>query len=238
MCCGQAMAATLLPSWKTALRCERCGEQLMAQEFPSEAGDPFAADDPKDVLNEYQRARLLARWRHSRFGERYRRGVWSQCPIAETLRAWHQRSDCGLLMSGSMGTGKTVAMGLMMACLAARNEFSFCFWHASTLLTFLHNWRGWGEEFGEDSLLQELRSCRYLFLDDLGVEYNSPLAMTRFNEIIEMRYSRELIFVGTSNLSEDDLNAREGWNRIIDRIQENVLDWCEIGGPSKRRSTP
>lgn len=236
-CCNQPVGLTPLPGWKCQLDCTICGSRTVANDFPSEVNDPFSQDDPKDALNEYQRYRLERRWARYAFGPRYRRGVWSKCTLRDTIAVWSTPTgtDAGLLISGTLGTGKTVAMGLMMACLAAQNEFSFCFWHTSSLLTLLHNWRGWGEDFGEDELLRELRNCRYLFLDDLGVEYNSPLAMSRFHEAIETRYSRELAFVGTSNLSEAALSGREGWGRIVDRIQENALDWCEIGGESKRR---
>jgi hypothetical protein len=231
------MEVTPLPRWKSALHCTACGVHAIADEYPSEINDPFSQDFPTATLNAYQAWKLMGIWRGNNFGKRYHHGTWSKCdvPLRETIREWHKTQDCGLLISGSMGSGKTVAMGMMMACLAARNEFSFSVWNMSSLLTFLHNWRGWGERFSDDDQLKALNRCQYLFLDDLGVEYNSPMAMSRFNEIIERRYSNELFVVGTSNLTEQALMEREGWPRIIDRIQENVLDWCELGGVSKRR---
>jgi predicted ATPase len=171
-------------------------------------------------------------WRRDSLGRRYQNGLWSKCELAPVIAEWDKRTDCGLLISGSMGTGKTVAMGLMMSCLAARNEWSFCWWNMASLPHF-------------SALVARLgRRCRArccvlahalvsLFVPGRsGVEYNSPLAMSRFNELIETRYARELLHVGTSNLNESALVTREGWQRIIDRMQESVLDWCEIGGES------
>jgi DNA replication protein DnaC len=161
--------------------------------------------------------------------------LWSECAVTELIQQWHEAPGKGLMISGDMGTGKTVIMGMMMACLASRNEFSFSCWHTGALLSFLLGWREWGADEAADARMELLRSAKYLFLDDLGVEYNAPLAMSQFNELMEVRYSRELLHVGSSNLNEDALIAREGWVRVIDRIQESAFEWCEIGGPSKRR---
>jgi hypothetical protein len=55
--------------------------------------------------------------------------------------------------------------------------------------------------------------------------------------MIELRHSRELFHVGTTNLMEADLMAREGWRRVVDRLQQDVFDWCELGGASKRQAS-
>jgi predicted ATPase len=226
-------------TYQCVIRCHGCGYVGSRDDYPAEITDPFENDSAIEGLSEYQCQRLVHRWDRDSFGARYRSGQWSRCDFRDTIRAWHDEglagSDRSLIMSGAMGTGKTVAMGLMMTCLAARNEFSFCAWNMSALLSFLHNWRDWGNDHDDDSTMVALRRSKYLFVDDIGVEYNSPLAMSRFNELIEHRYSRELLHVATSNLSEVDLAQREGWIRIVDRLQENVFDWCEIGGRSKRR---
>jgi predicted ATPase len=221
--------------YRLSISCAQCGYYGMTDEFPREINDPFSADNPLDVLNTYQRERLEQIWHRDSIGPRYRRGVWSKCDLRDVIAEWHQTRDKGFFASGAMGTGKTVSMGMMMVCLAARNEFSFTFAHMGELSNFLHQWSDWGDNFARDDRMKRLRSCRYLFLDDLGVEYNSPLSMSRFNELIEVRYSRDLLHIGTSNLSEDALFEREGWGRIIDRIQESALDWVEVGGQSKRR---
>src|SRR5690606_15396061 len=122
------------------------GVDSIADEFPSEIINPFSHDAPFAALNEYQRWKLMSIWQGSHFGKRYRNGSWGICdtPLRQAIQKWHANPDHGLMLSGTMGTGKTVALGMMMACLAARNEFSFIFWHVSSLLTFLHGWRGWG----------------------------------------------------------------------------------------------
>lgn len=235
MCCDTEMQAVPYTKYRLNISCSVCGYYSMTDEFPREVNDPFSVDNPLDALNEYQRERLEQIWYRDNIGPRYRRGVWSKCDLRDAIADWHQTRDKGFFMSGAMGIGKTVAMGMMMVCLVARNEFSFTFAHMSDLSHFMHNWKEWGENWQHDERMKLLRNVRYLFLDDLGVEYNSPLAMSRFNELIEVRYSRDLLHVGTSNLTEDALFEREGWGRIIDRIQESALDWVEVGGVSKRR---
>lgn len=239
MCCGYPMTVVPAGRYAVNLHCACCNCHTTANEPPREERDPFACDDPRQALNDYQRGQLERNWHRDGFGQRYQQGLWSRCELANVIRAWHTTMpERGLLISGSKGTGKTVATGLIMVCLAARNEFSFAWWNMSSLLTLLHNWGGWSDKnLAEDAALDIARSCKYLFLDDLGVEYNSPLAMSRFNELIETRYARQLCHIATSNLNEAALSAREGWERIVDRIQEDVYDWCEIGGASKRRES-
>ncbi len=228
-----------LGNYRAFLCCSLCGWNGEGRNYPNIISNPFLTDNPQESLTDYQKSRLLNLWERDSVGNRYRGGFWSQCAVTDAVREWHgaglEGNSNGLIFSGGMGTGKTVAMGLMTCCLASRNEFSFAFWNMSALLSFLHNWRDWGSDHNADATMQTLRHAAFLFLDDLGVEYNSPLAMSRFNELIETRYSRELQHVATSNLSEADLCGREGWARIVDRLQENILDWCELGGQSKRR---
>ncbi len=236
ICCGRAMFYHACDKpWHAVVSCQvRYGTPIMVPDYPAEPSDPFASDSPRESLNGYQRYRLGKNWQRDGLGPRYQNGLWSKCQMAEIIREWHQTPSTGLLISGDKGTGKTVASGLMMTCLAARNEFSFAWCNISTLFSFLHSWRNWGTDFSQDEMLRELRTCKYLFLDDLGVEYNSAMASTRFNELIETRYSRELVTVATSNLTRERLIQREGWERIVDRLQDGILDWCELGGESMR----
>lgn len=236
ICCGRAMLMSGCEyPWHLYATCSKTGDITRVPDYPTEASDPFAQDAPRACLNGYQDYRLRRNWQRDNLGTRYQNGLWSKCQMGEVIREWHHTPDVGLLVSGDKGTGKTVASGLMMTCLAARNEFSFAWWNISALLGALHSWRNWGVDFAQDEALKYLRECRYLFLDDLGVEYNSPLAMSRFNELVETRYARELVTVATSNLSRDRLIEREGWERIVDRLQDGILDWCELGGESMRR---
>lgn len=226
-------------NYRAQLDCSLCRWSGEGRNYPRDTTDPFSCDDPSAALTEYQALRRNSILERDGVGRRYRRGLWSQCQLTDTLRAWHESNakgeKSGLILSGGVGTGKTVATAMMTACLASRNEFSFAFWNISALLGFLHNWRDWGSDHHADATMQTLRCSEFLFLDDLGVEYNSPLAMSRLNELIETRYARELLHVCTSNLGESELAGREGWARIVDRLQENIFDWCELGGPSKRR---
>ncbi len=224
--------------FKANATCSGCGKVSTVPNHPREVRDPFAVDSPLDSLNDWQRFRLGKNWERDNLGRRYQYGSWTRCDLTANIRGWHESGGGGLLISGSMGTGKTVATALMMTCLASRNEFSFAWWNMSALLSFLSAWNDWGDNNGQDETYKYLRECNYLFLDDLGVEYNVGRGMTRFNELIELRHSRELFHVGTSNLMEADLTAREGWRRVVDRLQQDVFDWCEIGGESKRRGAP
>jgi hypothetical protein len=162
--------------------CSSCGRITCVPNYPIEASDPFSTSHPFDALNDYQKFRLARAWQRDNFGSRYRYGQWEQCQLRDTIQEWHRAGDSGLLISGSIGTGKTVATGLMMTCLAARNQFSFSWWNMSALLSFLSGWNDWGDNNGDDAIYTYIRECKYLFLDDLGVEYNVGRGMTRFNE--------------------------------------------------------
>jgi len=154
--------------------------------------------------------------------------------LYDSIHRWHKQEERGFFLSSSVGTGKTVAMGMMMACLSARNEFSFCYTSCLKLFSFLHNWKGWGYDYDADDLMRKYENSKYLFIDDIGVEYNSPFALSRFNELVEHRYGNMLHFVCSSNQLAKDLMNREGWGRVVDRLKDDADDWVMFEGKSLR----
>ena len=217
------------------LKCLRCLYLLAARpQVPTSCSDPFARDRVLDALSPYQRSRLFSIFERDGLGERYHDARWSKCQIEHVIRTWHT-TDGSLAISGGVGLGKTMSFTLLMACLASRNEYSFTYVRAPRLLDILHSRNGWGKDTANDGAYTDILHAKYLFIDDAGTEYASPMAMSRLNDLIENRHGRRAHHVINSNLSEPELSVRDGWERMVDRIMQDA-EWVELGGTSQRRS--
>lgn len=145
------------------------------------------------------------------------------------------------LLSGPLGTGKTVAAVLLarkaLADALAANpertkeapERTALFVRAVTLART----SAWGADGGET--LARVRTTRLLVLDDLGAEYASPVWDMLLFELLDSRHGDMLSTVVTTNLGGDALKARYG-GRFAERISEggSVL---YLNGESMRRQS-
>lgn len=137
-------------------------------------------------------------------------------------------AEGGILLYGGVGTGKTYAT----ACIC--NELME---NGKTVLVMnlglylIKIQREWAE--AENDVLNYVKTCDLLVIDDLGVEKVSPFVLEKVFTLIDTRYRSEKPMLITSNLSLNDINKTFG-DRIADRIAGSCLEY-EVKGESKRK---
>ena len=134
------------------------------------------------------------------------------------------RENRGLLLFGSVGTGKTFAA----ACIAnALMELGF-----SAVMTSLVKL----VEGGADDLAYRMRDIDLLILDDLGAERSTDYGLERVYSVTDARYRSGKPVIYTTNLPLDTLKNSVDirYARIYDRILERCYP-VEFRGVSRRK---
>ncbi len=137
------------------------------------------------------------------------------------------KENCGLLLLGDVGTGKT----FFAACIA--NELI-----NRSVPVLMTNFSAIISEMGFDynEYLKELKNYKLLILDDLGVERQSEYMMEKIYNIIDSRYRDKQPVIITTNLSIKEL--KEPQNIEYRRIYDRVLEMCvpiQFKGESRRK---
>ena len=86
-----------------------------------------------------------------------------------------------------------------------------------------------------DEKIEQYRKCDLFLLDDFGRVYSTDFPLSKFEDIIEYRYSEMKSTCITTNLSKDQLRRMRIYARIIDRWADpKLFRFIEIAGKSKR----
>lgn len=136
----------------------------------------------------------------------------------------------GLLLYGTVGTGKTYA-----ACEVANALIDKGYPALVTNFARLTNTiQGMYE--GKQEYIDSLNRYALLVIDDLGAERKSEFMQEMVFNIIDSRYRAGLPLIITTNLSIQEIKEPSdiGNNRIYDRILERCFP-VEISGASRRR---
>lgn len=164
------------------------------------------------------------------YGERY-----LTCDPGKLLKRDQLDKATSLILAGNVGTGKTTSMIYHVQRLAERMAMDpkhhweqplFACYRTSTLFDILFD--------GDNATPWEALNAQYLVLDDVGREYSSPFPLHRFEELVEARYADRLGFIITTNMDKATFLAREGWDRIADRLVE-VCSWIDVTRPTSLR---
>ena len=185
--------------------------------------------DPKPLLERYG---VQKRYQHSSFTWIKEHGIFHECDRESYRKAYQYgqnitnaiREGKGLMLRGSVGTGKTtLAISIMrkaveqgIRCLFV-NNISL----NDKLLNLLNSDRK--ELANYDRLL---RTVPLLVIDDFGAESdrnNRSWVVEKMESIIGDRYDRMLPIIITTNLTKDEIKARYN-ERIYDRLR----DTCDL----------
>lgn len=136
----------------------------------------------------------------------------------------------GLLLSGTVGTGKTY----FAACIANRlidKGYRVLMTNFARLTNQIQ-----GTFEGKQEMIDDLNRYPLLILDDLGAERKSEYMQEMVFNIIDSRYRSGLPFIITTNLSLEEIKKPQdiAYQRIYDRILERCFP-IEVTGQSKRR---
>lgn len=122
---------------------------------------------------------------------------------------------------GPTGTGKThLAVGIGWHLLE-NTKMVVRYFQAQDMLDNLRaGFRRGGieKENDFDEVLNGIKNCGLLILDDLGAEQETDWASSTLDSIVDYRYFRQMRTVFTSNLSADQLP-----DRIKSRISEGIV---------------
>ena len=141
-----------------------------------------------------------------------------------------KREGKGLLLYGTVGTGKTY----LSACVANAliDKGYSCLMTNFARLT--NKVQGMFE--GKQEYIDGLNRYSLLIIDDLGAERKSEFMQEQVFNIIDARYRSGLPFIITTNLTWQELTkpTEIGYSRIYDRVVERCFP-IEVSGVSRRR---
>lgn len=134
----------------------------------------------------------------------------------------------GLLLRGNVGTGKSCIMKAVKSFVNELYPNIFTLYLTSDQIANIYKLTG--EEF--DKRLNQVNTCKILFIDDIGYEplkvfENSPIA-----EVIRERYDKRRITCLTTNFEMSELALRYGTS-----FEDKLSEMCYIikfEGESKR----
>ena len=166
-------------------------------------------------------------WRHSpQTEEAYAKAL--QC--ADDISA--DKSDCGLIILGSNGNGKS-HLAESIGKRIAQSGKTYVFKSVPELLIDIR--RTFGKDAdAETDLMHTLTTCDLLVLDDLGAEKWSEWTEERLFVIVDARYRREKNVVVTSNAADMKALKTMIGPRVYDRLLE-MCGWVVNNGESQRR---
>lgn len=141
-----------------------------------------------------------------------------------------KRNGKGLLLYGTVGTGKTFYAACIANALIDKG-YPVLMTNFSTLTNKIQ-----GTMDGKQKIIDSLNDYTLLIIDDLGVERKSEFMQEMVYNIIDSRYRSGFPFIITTNLSANEIkNAQEiSFQRIYDRILERCHP-IEISGVSRRK---
>ena len=139
-----------------------------------------------------------------------------------------RKAGKGLLMYGSVGTGKTYAACEVANALIDKG-YPVLVTNFARLINTLQG------TFEKQEYIDSLNRFQLIVIDDLGIERDTPFAREQVYNIIDGRYRAGLPMIITTNLSIDKIkNPDEMENkRIYDRILERCFP-VEVAGNSRR----
>lgn len=166
----------------------------------------------------------LSEVRFSAADERENSAGIGMCRRYADLFPQMKRENRGLLLFGSVGTGKTFTA----ACIAnALIEQGFPVVMTSLVKLI---------DGGADELCRRMAAIDLLILDDLGAERSTDYALEKVYNVVDSRYRAGLPVIYTTNLTLEEL--KHPADIRLARIYDRVLERCfpvEFRGVSRRK---
>lgn len=216
-------------SLKVALSCKCDKEQRLEQEKLKEKN--------KDLL-EIERLKKISlmdeRFSDAKF-QNFKTNKYNQRNLKLCKRyAFHfdkMLKQCqGLLMWGSVGTGKSFAAA-SIANYLIEQKVPVIMTSFTKILKTIDSDRS--EESNE---IDKLGRAKLVIFDDLGAERSTDYALEKVYNIIDDRYRQKLPMILTTNLTLDEMKQETDirYSRIYDRIFETCYP-MQFTGPSWRK---
>lgn len=142
----------------------------------------------------------------------------------------NEKENCGLLLWGGVGTGKSYMAGCIANALLEQ-EVSVQMTNFATILNDLNN-----HYAGRNEYIQSLCRNRLLIIDDLGMERGTDYGLEQVYNVIDARYRSNKPLIKTTNLTLNEMQNET--NVARKRIYDRVLLMCipiQIQDPHMRK---
>ena len=143
--------------------------------------------------------------------------------------AEHKKSGQGLLLMGTVGTGKTFYAACIANALLDKG-YRVKMTNFATIANDL-----WSCD-DKSEYMRSLNRYSLLILDDLGIERSTDYMREMVYNIVDNRYRSGLPMIVTTNLTGQQLTKAEdiGYQRIFDRVMERCHP-VKVEGVSRRQ---
>jgi DNA replication protein DnaC len=248
-----------LPTTPRPAACTQCGDRGIAG-YSLEQGTVYCTCAAGQAEREQARRRYEeqeaeeAAWRRKVIAERLAAfsartlpggvtptlGSLPSSPALSSVRAFAKAWDGeqGLLLTGSVGTGKTTLLLALLRHLTERLVARKRMVRLVTAPDFLRELRAGFEPMrqalgeGTSKMLEQYRTCGLLVFDDLGAEKLSDWTAEQLYVLVDHRYRQRLPIFASSNWSIEGLAERVD-KRVLDRLRETCTR-IEVVGPNWR----
>jgi DNA replication protein DnaC len=149
--------------------------------------------------------------------------------------------DCGLLIMGPCGVGKTHLAVSVLKELIWKREAEGLFYDFRDLLKKIQNSYNSVSQTSEMQILEPVLECQVLVLDDLGAERPTEWVRDTIAYIVNSRYNRKLTTLITTNFDDRPKEARtlaDGTRlpvednslqqRIGERLRSRLYEMCKV----------
>lgn len=130
-----------------------------------------------------------------------------------------KQSAGNLILSGSVGTGKTLIAGSAVAALIRDGHYAKIRTVSSIIRHLKGSWRR-DCEYTEQDVIDDMIKLDLLVIDEIGVQFGSDTEKMFIFEIIDGRYNKMKPTILISNLAVDGIKELIG-DRCIDRLRED-----------------
>lgn len=123
--------------------------------------------------------------------------------------------NCGLLLWGDVGTGKSYTAACIANYLLNQG--------VSVIMTsFVKLLESYGDGDNETSIINRMKKVKLVIFDDLGAERGTDYALEKVYNIVDSRYRTKLPMILTTNLTLAEMKNEKDlrYSRIYDRIFE------------------
>ena len=124
-----------------------------------------------------------------------------------------------LILSGSVGTGKTLIAGALVSSLIRNGYYAKIRTISHIIRTFKGSW-GKAATYTEQDVIDDMIKLDLLVIDEVGVQFGSDTEKMFIFEIIDGRYNKMKPTILISNLSMPGIKELIG-ERCIDRLRED-----------------
>jgi DNA replication protein DnaC len=139
-----------------------------------------------------------------------------------------------LILSGTVGTGKTHLAIAILRDAVEKQGFTGKYWTVNGLLQTIRSTYDKQSDFSEAEVMNSITCTDLLVLDEVGATKQSEFEMATLFNIINSRYEQQIPTIVISNLGPKQIGEALG-ERCFDRLREGGGECLVFQGESNRK---